>query len=79
MASDEDIIHFTHSDILKRLAEFGFATPAVREHFDTPEDVIRFLSSHPQRYIIAVDYMYYRECIGSSTMYPMWCVQYVGE
>lgn len=77
MSTNDDIVHFTHSDLLQRVSQLGFEVPDTILHLGTTDDVLKFLTDNPNReFMILVDYMYYRECVGSSTAYPMWCVRY---
>ena len=76
MSALDDILSFKHSDMLLRLAELGFETPDIAEHFEDIPAAINFLGTLHGEYLILVDYLYYRECIGYSTKYPMWGVSF---
>lgn len=76
MSSNDDILQFTMTELLNRIRDFGFEIPATIQSFEDSESVLNFLSNCPkQPYLVAVDYMYYRECIGYSSKYPMWGIR----
>ncbi|MBR0190629.1 MAG: hypothetical protein IJQ31_01010 [Thermoguttaceae bacterium] len=75
MSAIDDILQFTMNDLLVRLKNYGFTVPSLIQSFDSIENVIVFLEQNNiTSCYLAIDYLYYRECIGYSTKYPMWIV-----